>query len=159
LNNELKNNDILVNITDSLDSVIEHAKKINTAKIYEEYEVNNLQELLSLEIMDMIQSGVKIKVCENCGKYFIQNHKNKKYCDRIDENGMPCPKVAKKKHKQDKLESNPAFKLYATAYKTHYARYKSQNIDKIQFTSWQYEAKEQLKRVESGELDISIFEK
>ena len=156
---DIANNGIPTNMIDSFNSITEYAKTINPTKIYEEYEINNLQELLSLEIMTIVQSGMVIKKCGNCGKYFVQNDKKKKYCNRIDESGITCPKVAKMRRTQEKFENDPALKLYNTAYKTHYARYKHETITKKKFNSWQLEAKEKLDQVRAGELDISIFQK
>lgn len=142
-------------LKDLANSVIVQAKAISTTKIYE---IDNLQELLHLEIINMNQSSTVIKKCENCGKYFIPKHKSQKYCNRIDETGLICAKAAKKKLKKDRLESNPALKLYDTAYKKYHARYKNGIINQQQFNSWQYRAKEKLMQVEKGTLDISVFQ-
>ena len=90
--------------------------------------------------------------------FFIQKHKSQKYCNRIDETGMPCAKAVKRKLKRDRLENNPALKLYDTAYKKYHARLKNGIITQQQFNSWQYKAKEKLKQVEDGMLNISIFQ-
>lgn len=155
---DIATNGIPTNMIDYFNSITEYAKTINPAKIYEEYEINNLQELLSLEIIAMIQSGMVIKKCENCNKYFVQNDKKKKYCNRINESGVSCSKAAKTKLHKQKLDNEPAFKAYNTAYKTHYARIKSGYISVKEFNSWQLEAKTKLDQVRKGELEISIFQ-
>ena len=154
---DIATNGIPTNMIDSFNSITEYAKTINPAKIYEEYEINNLQELLSLEIMAMIQSGMVIKKCENCGKYFVRYDKKKKYCNRIDESGVSCYKAAKSKLHKQKLDNEPAFKEYNTAYKRHYAQIKSGFMSKKAFKSWQFEAKTKLAQVRNGELDFLIF--
>ena len=142
-------------LKDLANSIIVQAKAISTTKIYE---IDNLQELLHLEIINMNQSSTGVKKCENCDKYLIPKHKSQKYCNRIDETGLICAKAAKKKLKKDRLESNLALKLYNTAYKKYYARYKNSIINQQQFNSWQYSAKEKLMQVEKGTLDISVFQ-
>ena len=122
------------------------------------YEINNLQELLQLEIANMSLANTVVKRCENCGKYFIPRHKSQKYCNRIDETGLICAKAAKKKLKKDRLQNNPALKIYETAYKRNHARKKNHIISQKQFNSWQYEAKKKLMQVEEGTLDISVFQ-
>ena len=144
---------------DSFNAAVNYAKTVNTSKIYEEYEINDLQELLSLEILAMIQSKTIIKKCENCGKYFIFTDKKKKYCDRPGKDGTTCYKISKKKRFQQKLHNDPAFKLYNTAYKAHYAQYKSGNMTQSEFNSWQHEAYTKLEQVRADELDIFIFQK
>lgn len=151
--------DIPENMRDSINSAIQYAKTIDTSKVYEEYEINCLQELLSLEIMAMLQSETLIKKCENCNRYFVRNDKKKKYCDRISESGATCYIIAKKKRFQQKIENDPAFKLYNTAYKTHFAQYKRGNMTKTEFNSWQYEAQTKLNQVRLGELNIATFQK
>lgn len=156
---DIVDNGIPTNMINSFNYVIEYAKAVNTTKIYEEYEINNLQELLYLEIIDMVQSETLIKKCENCNKYFVRNDKKKKYCDRIDESGMICSKVAKKKRQEQKYKNDPALKLYHTAYKTHHARRKKGNLTQQEFLLWQEKAQTKLEQVRNGDLDISFFEK
>ena len=155
---DIATNGIPNGMMDSFHSITEYAKTISPTKIYEEYEINNLQELLSLEIMAMIQSGVVIKKCENCGKYFVRNDKKKKYCDRINQSGVRCSITAKNKQHKQKLDSDPAYKKYNTAYKTHYARTKSGFMTEKEFKSWQFEGQTKLDQVRKGKLDISIFQ-
>lgn len=140
---------------DLANSVIVQTKASSTTTIYE---IDNLQELLHLEILNMNQSSTVVKKCENCGKYFIPRHKSQKYCTRIDETGLVCAKAAKKKLKKNRLESNPALKIYETAYKRNYARKENGIISQQQFNSWQYKAKEKRMQVEKGTLDISVFQ-
>lgn len=142
---------------DMMDTVIEYAQTINVTQIYEEYEISNLQELLTLEILSMIRAGTVIKKCENCGKYFVPKNKKKKYCDRTDEFGATCYKIAKKKKFQQNLENDPAFKLYNTAYKTHFAQKTAGTVSQNEFNKWQYDAKTKLNLVRAGKWDISSF--
>lgn len=135
-----------------MDTIIEYAKTIDKNPIYEDYEISNIQELLTLEVLSMIRSESVIKKCENCGKYFVPKTKKNKYCSET------CYKVSKKKKFQQKRENDPALKLYDTAYKTHYARYRNEIISSKKFTTWQYEAKTKLDLVRAGELDISSFQ-
>lgn len=146
-------------MVDSFNAAISYARTVNTPKIYEEYEINDLQELLSLEIFAMVQSKAIIKKCENCGGYFIFTDKKKKYCDRLSKDGTTCYKISKKKRFQQKLNNDPAFKLYNTAYKAHYAQYKSGNMTQSEFSSWQHKAYTKLEQVRANKLELSIFQK
>ena len=80
---------IPADMVNNFKSAIEHAKTIAKTKIYEEYEITNLRELLYLEIMSMIQSGTMIRKCKNCERYFVVNNRKIAYCDRPDESGNP----------------------------------------------------------------------
>jgi hypothetical protein len=54
--------------------------------IYEDYEVNSLNEVLFLEIYHMALSNTQVKKCGNCGKYFVVKNLNVEYCDRRIDN-------------------------------------------------------------------------
>ena len=145
---------------DSLVSAIEYTKTITSAKdIYEEYEINNLHELLYLEILSMIQNGTMIRKCKNCGKYFVVTNRKTAYCDRIDNSGMYCSAVGSKKNFQKKMEKEEALKIYNRAYKTHHARVRNKNMSPDEFSLWCTTARNKLEDVRNGYLDIDEFEK
>ena len=75
----------------------------------------------------------------------------------MDESGVSCYKAAKSKLHKQKLDNEPAFKEYNTAYKRHYAQIKSGFMSEKAFKSWQFEAKTKLDQVRKGELDFLIF--
>lgn len=143
---------------DIMDDAIEYAKTINESQIYEVYEISDLQELLTLEVLFMIRSGLAIKKCEICGKYFVPKTKRNKYCERIDGSGKNCYAIAKKEKNKQRLEKDPALKLYNTAYKTRYAQFKHETINTKAFNAWQYNARQKLDFVREGKLDISEFQ-
>ena len=141
-----------------LSSAIKYADNLAEIKIYEEYEVKCLRELLYLEIMTMIRSGTMIRKCKNCGKYFVLNNRIVAYCNRADESGMLCSAIGSKQTFQKKLEKEEELKIYNRAYKTHYARVRNGKMSQDDFSSWCHKAKEKLEKVRAGELDISIFQ-
>ena len=47
--------------------IVEILRLIETAQIYEEYEICNLKQLLQMEILSMIQADTMIRKCRNCG--------------------------------------------------------------------------------------------
>lgn len=145
------------NLIKKFHSAIDCAKKVSSGSIYEQYEINNLQQLLFLEIMFMIRTGTMIKRCKNCGKYFVIKNRKISYCNRINESGVRCSAVGSKKTFQRKMENEEELKIYNRAYKTHYARRRNGKMNQREFEIWTHEAKEQLEKVRSGELDISTF--
>ena len=145
-------------LEDDFNLAINYAKTITSNKIYEEYEINNLHELLYLEILSMIQSGTMIRKCKNCGKYFTVRNRKIMYCDRINESGKSCSYIGSQNTFQKKLEQDEALKIYNRAYKTHYARLNHKKVTYEEHNMWVNEAKIKLEKTRNGELDISQFQ-
>jgi hypothetical protein len=143
---------------DKLAIAIECAKKIPDSQIYEKYEIDDLRQLLLIEIDSMIQGGTMIKKCKHCGKYFVVRDRKIAYCDRIDEAGNKCSAVGSKELYKQKLQNDEPLKIYSRAYKTHYARLKSQKMTQEEFSSWCSEAKEKCEEVRNEKLDLSVYE-
>lgn len=144
---------------DSFISAINFAKGITTDGIYEEYEIDNICQLLYLEVLSMINANIMIKKCRNCGKYFIVNDRKKAYCDRIYNSKGTCSTVGPNLSFQKKMKNEPALDLYNHAYKAHHARVKNKKMSIGDFSLWAEEAKKNLEKVRSGELDITVFKK
>ena len=155
----LYHDEIPTNMMDSFMSAINFAKEITDSGIYEEYEVNDISQLLHLEVLFMINSKIVIKKCKNCGKYFVVNDRKKAYCDRVYESGKTCSAIGSKRSFQKKMEKEPALNLYNRAYKTHHARIRNKKMSMENFSIWSKEAKEKLDDVRSGKLDIEAFQK
>lgn len=149
---------IPADITEYYKSAIEYASAVTEAKVYKEYKINCLQDLLYLEIITMIQSGTMIRKCKNCGKYFVVNNRRIAYCDRIDESGNLCSAVGPSQSYQRKINDEEALKLYNRAYKTHHARVRNGILSKEGLSSWCSKAKGKLEEVRAGKLDIASFQ-
>lgn len=148
------------NAIDELDRIIEYAKNGYSEGIYEEYEVNDLFEVLFLEIYHMILNSTAVKKCRHCGMYFVVNNMNVEYCNRIIEGEeKPCSEIGPKRAFQKKLEEDYPLKIYNRAYKTHYARVRNGKMTKAEFNTWYIEAKEKLEQARAGNLDVSEYQK
>jgi hypothetical protein len=149
---------------DILKNAVKYAKKVMTNDLYEEYEINDLRQLLFLEIQLMIKNNIGIKKCKNCGLYFVSNKKTA-YCDRIVEGvDKPCSVVGPKRPFQQRMDDDLALKIYIRAYKTQHARLKKyikdgDNIKKSDLDAWRREAKKKLKQARTDNAYISEFEK
>ncbi|MDR0987289.1 MAG: DUF6076 domain-containing protein [Ruminococcus sp.] len=60
------------------------------------YVVSSLKALIDLEFDIMSETGVHLKKCENCGRYFLitATEFGEKYCDRINSSGLTCKALA-----------------------------------------------------------------
>jgi hypothetical protein len=148
-----------IEMLNALNDAVDYAKIISTAKVYEEYAINSLQQLLYLEILSMIRAKTKIRRCKHCGLYFVVPNRKVAYCNRI-ANGeeKPCSEVGRQKSYEAKLTTDYPLKIYNRAYKTRHARIKHGNMTKNEFIIWRDKAKEKLEQVRSGAVDVPTFE-
>ncbi|MDR0974926.1 MAG: DUF6076 domain-containing protein [Ruminococcus sp.] len=65
------------------------------------YVVSSLKALIDLEFDIMSETGVHLKRCENCDRYFLITATGfgEKYCDRINSTGLTCKALAEAKPK------------------------------------------------------------
>ncbi|OQB12599.1 MAG: hypothetical protein BWY15_02162 [Firmicutes bacterium ADurb.Bin193] len=55
--------------------------------------IRNLKELIDFEIYNVLTNHIIIKICGNCGWYFIADRKNQMYCDYPKADGITCRSV------------------------------------------------------------------
>lgn len=151
--------DIKSETSAALNKAIKRACEIHDNEIHEEYMISNLYQLLFLEISKMIDANTIIRKCRHCGRYFVVENLNMRYCSRVtDGEDQPCNIIGSKNTFDEKLKTDPALKLYSKAYKTHYARINRDTFTKVNFSKWKEKAKVMLGEVRTGKLDISDFE-
>lgn len=90
----------------------------NNLNVLNGYEFMTLREAFDCEIFKMAQTGIYLKRCEYCGKYFIFNpNKPARYCNiKLSNVNMTCQQVAS----QEKYNKNisPIQKAYTNALKS-----------------------------------------
>jgi len=109
-------------------------------------------DYIFFEFIKMIELNVQIKICKNCGKYFIlKGDYATDYCDRIPgKEKFTCKRIAAKKARKEKLISNPVLREYEKAYKRKYAQVSNKRLDHEAFRLWVDEAT--IKRDKAAEL-------
>lgn len=83
------------------------------------YIIGNLDALLLLELSKICENKIRIKKCQNCGRYFIpESRTDEIYCNRISpqNNQMSCKEYGSKKLWYDKLRSDEIAKLSRNIY-------------------------------------------
>lgn len=133
------------------------------------YEIGDLQSLLSLELFDMSQKGLRIRRCDECGRYFMIGNEADRYCDRIPDG---AEKSCKAMHSAPRVVSAPIARIvdtatananaiqaaYRKAYKTHYARVKAGTLSEEAFTTWKGMAIKMKDTVAAGEMTLEAYE-
>lgn len=154
----VEQNGIPVELLDKFHLAVEFAEHVISNMIYGEYKIDNLYQLLYLEIISMIQHGIMIRKCKNCGTYFVVKNRNTVYCERINEYGQSCSIIGPKLTFKEKMNNEECLKIYNRAYKTHFARFKKGKMTRIEFDKWCIEAKKKLIKVRAGKLELSTFQ-
>lgn len=128
------------------------------SELYRAYKIDNLRQLLTLEVIQIIQSKNIVKKCSNCGRYFIAKSGKNKYCRREDESGKTCAQLGPNKTYQKKVSNDKTLKLYYRVYKKYQARHKNKKITDGKFCHWIEEAQEKLAQTRSEKLSPKEFE-
>lgn len=113
--------------------------------ILEMTELPNGHALLRYEMMHMVMQDVQIKLCANCGRYFINTGRSdKEYCPRpID--GQPdktCEAVGALLKHQNKAKNSAIIQEYNTAYKRANSNKRIGNLTEKEFKAWSIQARE-----------------
>jgi len=133
------------------------------------YEIADFRDLLSLEIFDLAQTNHRIKRCKHCGRYFVIENDEEKYCLRIPDGENKCcrdlhsTKPAKYYSVTIKIpagddNASAIQAAYRKAYKTHYARIKAGTLTEDEFTRWKGIASKMKDTVASGEMTLEAYE-
>lgn len=80
------------------------------------YSFTSLSSAYYFCILYFIQNNIPIKICKNCGKYFIPENRNSSiYCNRIFENNKTCKEVGANNAYNEKLKKDEVNSLYRKA--------------------------------------------
>lgn len=124
------------------------------------YDCCTIHDMMELEFSKMLEYGIRLHKCKNCGRYFIvKGNYAAEYCDRIrDGQTRTCQQIAAQKKYEEKLQSNEAVALFRKYYKRYYARTKVGTIKQDQFRQWNYRACEMRERCLNGKISCEEFE-
>ncbi len=141
-----------------MDAEISAAREESTATLFEEYQVNNLYELIQLQLWLLSKGDMIVKRCRHCYRLFIAEKPSVDYCTRIMEGETePCNTVGPKKAFSKKLDEDHTLKTYNRVYKTIYTRMKRGSISAEEFNAWKTEARHLLEKTRAGEMREEEF--
>lgn len=114
----------------------------NSVFVAYQYQHKRIEQYLLKELFTLIKLDLRVKKCQNCGKYFIlKGDYGTDYCDRIPEGEkFTCKKLAAIKTRKQKVKGNPILKEYEKAYKRMYARLSNHKLSNEEFRVWSDEA-------------------
>ena len=123
------------------------------------YEFSRVDQILELEFTKLLESDVRFRKCQRCGRYFIlKGNFNTRYCDRIEEySGRTCQDLAAKENFKKKAADRPALGVYDLYYRRYAARKKVRQIKEDEFNKWRYEAIRLRDDCEAGKLTVEEY--
>ena len=97
-----------------------------------------------------------IKICQNCGKYFLPTSKTDEiYCDYPKENGKTCRELGAFQSYTERLKQNKAMGEYRKTYQQKFMQVRKDKENKElvkNFEKWKKEAKEKINQMKKGKL-------
>lgn len=80
-----------------------------------EYETNNLYTAFYITLYNIIViKNWHIKICGNCGRYFLTQKENVSYCERIATKNETCKDIGNKEYQKRKQETDDTYHKYRT---------------------------------------------
>ena len=85
-------------------------RKLNSLQ---QFETTNLFTSFYITLFNVVAvNKMHIKICGNCGRYFITHKETVTYCDRIIENKLTCKDIGNKEYQKRKLENDTTYEKY-----------------------------------------------
>lgn len=129
----------------------------------QQFETNNLFTSCYITLFNIVAvNKMHIKICGNCGRYFITHKETVTYCDRIVEKSLTCKDIGSKEYQKRKQENDDIYRKYrtiGTRKKTRASR--NPEIEMYQKDLQQFRAigKQMYKDVCSGKISNEEFAK
>lgn len=97
-------------LVSAIEEIDPTGRKLNSLQ---QFETNNLFTSFYITLFNIVAvNKMHIKICGNCGRYFITHKEIVTYCDRIIENELTCKDIGNKEYQKRKLESDAAYDKY-----------------------------------------------
>lgn len=126
---------------------------INDSAVFHTAYLSNILYVSLAEIAS--NRTVKIKVCKNCGKYFIPIKNTEKYCDfTYYQNGTTCKMTGANNSYTKKRKSVAGIKCYRNNYQRRLMQAKRSDDEQVKsaFENWKQLAKSRIKQFNNNEI-------
>ena len=138
------------------------AKKKNFVIEYDLILPYNISGILYKSISSILKGKVYLKICKNCGKYFIASNKAYNYCENIAprEIKKTCREIGRKVSFKNAQNIDPILNMYYKVYNRK-SMMKSRNpdIEKYikDFDKFKETGKKKLNQYKNGKLSVEDF--
>ena len=98
---------ILISTIEKIDPT---GRKLNSLQ---QFETTNLFTSFYITLFNVVAvNKMHIKICGNCGRYFITHKDTVTYCDRITKDNMTCKEIGNKEYQKRKKENDTTYDKY-----------------------------------------------
>lgn len=99
-------------LVSAIEEVDPTGRKLNSLQ---QFETNNLFTSFYITLFNIVAvNKMHIKICGNCGRYFITHKETVSYCDRIIEKNLTCKDIGSKEYQRRKQENDDIYRKYRT---------------------------------------------
>lgn len=103
----LEDINILISTIEEIDPT---GRKLNSLQ---QFETNNLFTSFYITLFNVVAvNKMHIKICGNCGRYFITHKETVTYCDRVSKNNLTCKDIGNKEYQKRKQENDTTYNNY-----------------------------------------------
>lgn len=128
-----------------------------------QYETDNLYTAFYIMLYNMIGiSNGHVKICGNCGRYFLTPKATISYCDRIVDGEITCKDIGSKEQQKRKEEKNPIIKKHRRIQQTkctYSNRYPNEPYYKKDYDDFNIKANEFKRKIKKGKATMEEFDK
>ena len=147
-------------LVSAIEEIDPTGRKLNSLQ---QFETNNLFTSFYITLFNVVAvNKMHIKICGNCGGYFITHKETVTYCDRIIENELTCKDIGNKEYQKRKLESDTAYDKYrkiGSRKKLRASRHPTIDIYQKDLEQYRKIGKQMYKDVCSGKISNEEFAK
>ena len=127
------------------------------------YETDNLYTVFYIMLYDIIGiSNAYVKICGNCGRYFLTPKATISYCDRITAGELTCKDIGSKEKQKRKLEEEPIYAKYRHIQQVkcvYSKRYNKDPFYKKDYENFKKKSKEFKSDIKKGKATLEEFDK
>ena len=153
----LEDINILISTIEKIDPT---GRKLNSLQ---QFETTNLFTSFYITLFNVVAvNKMHIKICGNCGRYFITHKETVTYCYRITKNNLTCKDIGNKEYQKRKSENDSTYDKYRKIGSRKQLRAKrNPEITMYQKDLEQYRktGKQMYKDVCSGKISNEVFAK
>lgn len=128
-----------------------------------QYETDNLYTAFYIMLYNMIGiSNGHVKICGNCGRYFLTPKATISYCDRIVDGEITCKDIGSKEQQKRKEEKNPIIKKHRRIQQTkctYSTRYPNEPYYKKDYDDFNKKANEFKRKIKKEKATMEEFDK
>ena len=128
-----------------------------------QYETDNLYTAFYIMLYNMIgKSNGHVKICGNCGRYFLTPKATISYCDRIVDGEITCKDIGSKEHQKRKMEENPVLARFRKIQQikcTYSSRYEDEPFYKKDYEEFKKKGNEYKAKLKKGKITEAEFDK